>query len=747
MTPHRAGLHGASDLHATPSEQSTIRSGVFKMLCTRTRRTRSRRVRQSLGASVMAIALVLAAQTAPAATFSWDAGDGFWTTAGNWSPAGPPGLGDIARIGNLAGIANDQVSLNQNDAVGELHVTDGMTFGNSNHTFSVIGDTFLSGLNVVPSGMGGTTYHYSRIFIRPTAAPVQFTTDNLVVTDEARVRLYEGGVVEVRDRLTVDSTSSVYGEGGIRFIDSGVVLSNSGTIDPAGGSMVFNVTGGGSIDLDGLGSGRVQLQWAGEQLAINGGTLTDAFSGEILIDGGARLDMNLGTSWTADASSEIRFGWNNNGISPGPAIFSGAPATLGGLVEAPYGTHGRIDAPTTFSDTAVVEVLETAELELTNTATVDGGVYTLGEDANLRFDGGTIMRDGIFNTHSLLSSEGAVRLNGPSMWSGQTTINGIAIVNGDASVTGATTIDAGVLDMDGGGSTQWGVFDSLVINAESIDSTISNTFDGGILVSGGIFSRLNVNLNGSFDHWTMNGEMILTNPLPFQTTRLGGSPMRMSGYLGVNGLVRSNAHVTLASNGATAFSNPDSSLALSNSSTVEAGATFSGGGELFNLASGELLLEDGANTDGSVVRNAGTLSVGDGAGGALVDDVVLEDSSVWRIEIGGHAAIAEHDHLMVLGDAVLDGLLEVHLIDLGSGVFLPEIGDEFTVLTSLLPYSGAFLNNPVSIAAGHQFHWDVVHDPNTVTLVLSEIIGAIPEPSGVAALLVALCAAATRTRR
>ena len=58
--------------------------------------------------------------------------------------------------------------------------------------------------------------------------------------------------------------------------------------------------------------------------------------------------------------------------------------------------------------------------------------------------------------------------------------------------------------------------------------------------------------------------------------------------------------------------------------------------------------------------------------------------------------------ILLVGEraAVLDGLLEVSLIDTGNGLFLPQIGDEFTILTSLGGVPDEFLNNPVSMAAG-----------------------------------------------
>ena len=58
-----------------------------------------------------ALALLLsAAAPALAAIKSWNAGNGDWTNAASWSPAGVPGASDTVRIGNLAGVQDATVN-------------------------------------------------------------------------------------------------------------------------------------------------------------------------------------------------------------------------------------------------------------------------------------------------------------------------------------------------------------------------------------------------------------------------------------------------------------------------------------------------------------------------------------------------------------------------------------------------------------------------------------------------------------
>ena len=130
------------------------------------------------------------------------------------------------------------------------------------------------------------------------------------------------------------------------------------------------------------------------------------------------------------------------------------------------------------------------------------------------------------------------------------------------------------------------------------------------------------------------------------------------------------------------------------------------------------------------LANRGLLEIGDLAGVVSVDRFDNFATGSWLVEIGGLLAGTEHDLMLVGGgQTLLDGFLEVDLIDLGlgNGVFIPEIGDTFTILAALGDVHGTFLNNPISTLGPQQFHWDVIYNPHDVQLQLSAI--SIPEPS------------------
>ena len=73
------------------------------------------------------------------------------------------------------------------------------------------------------------------------------------------------------------------------------------------------------------------------------------------------------------------------------------------------------------------------------------------------------------------------------------------------------------------------------------------------------------------------------------------------------------------------------------------------------------------------------------------------------IELGGtdNSGSAEFDQLVVGGSAAIGGLLDVSLIDLGSGTFSPQVGDSFEIINAADGLSGDFSQfNLPSLAGG-----------------------------------------------
>ena len=399
----------------------------------------------------------------------------------------------------------------------------------------------------------------------------------------------------------------------------------------------------------------------------------------------------------------------------------------------------RILAPATFLPNAVVNVGITDGLELDGSTVVQGGQFTVSQGAQLDFDSQTTVQGGTFATFNNLSHDGSVDFNGQTNWDGDIAVNGIARQIGDATVVGASTITAQVLDMDGNGATTWQVNNNFIINTGHIDSGQSNTFDGTINIGSGFFPRLTISLDDPQGVWTMAGELNLSG-VPgalFSTNRLFGSTVRVSGEVNLNRLAGISADATFTNSSTLSFENAATALRMNGTTQVESEAEFVGEGILRNGSTGHLTLASGLSLGQVGLVNDGLLDVGNSPGIATVDRFENSDNGVWHVELGGYLAGSEFDLLLVGGgSSLLDGLLEVSLIDTGSGLFLPEIGDEFKILASVGGVSGQFLNNPVSHAAGKAFHWLVEYNSNDVTLILADIV--VPEPA--TGVLLTLCA-------
>lgn len=155
-------------------------------------------------------------------------------------------------------------------------------------------------------------------------------------------------------------------------------------------------------------------------------------------------------------------------------------------------------------------------------------------------------------------------------------------------------------------------------------------------------------------------------------------------------------------------------------SLVEAGATFTGVGQLHNTASNNLVLADGVNI-GVAVRNSGRLGLGVALAEATLPDYQQDASGLLEIDLGG-TNLVDYDRLDISGEAQLDGVLELSFLN----GFEPSLNDAFTVLTALSGINGIFGEIDLSGAkldAG--FGWEVLYGPTTVQLAVVELPGLL----------------------
>jgi hypothetical protein len=160
------------------------------------------------------------------------------------------------------------------------------------------------------------------------------------------------------------------------------------------------------------------------------------------------------------------------------------------------------------------------------------------------------------------------------------------------------------------------------------------------------------------------------------------------------------------------------------SGIVSPGADFFGGGSLINIQDRRLALQDGVTSADLAVRvqNEGLLQLGsfESAGQAQATDFLQTTTGVLEIELGGLDA-DNFDSLALTGTAVLEGKLEVNLLD----PYVPALGDAFDILSAAGGLGGtAFtsVEQPPGMPVALRFN--VVYSSTLVQLVVGKIFSA-----------------------
>ena len=227
--------------------------------------------------------------------------------------------------------------------------------------------------------------------------------------------------------------------------------------------------------------------------------------------------------------------------------------------------------------------------------------------------------------------------------------NQLKLRSGSGGITISNNIDmgAGVLDATGGAVTFSG-------SPITISSTNATGFLAGTISAGGSGSTVTLNAN----------------------TVVNGGPAAPTGSLGTLNIA-SGKILTMQGGAVNA-----GTLNLSGTYTVGTGTSaFS----TVNIASGGLL--KGSGTLNGSVNNSGTVAPGTSPGVLTIAGNYTQSSSgLLQLELGGLAPGGGHDQLIVTGNAVLDGALQV----LQFGSFAPGLLDKFQVLTVGGTITGTF---------------------------------------------------------
>ena len=271
---------------------------------------------------------------------------------------------------------------------------------------------------------------------------------------------------------------------------------------------------------------------------------------------------------------------------------------------------------------------------------------------------------------------------------GTGTIGVHLINNGTLAAEGGTLTIAGGGTADLDGDSEGGRLEVMAGGTLVIVDTLGETFDGTATVSGdGVLDLVNntgwglgvasvLNLNGGAD--------VLTRAI---VTGDATATQVIAGTVNVDGIGAAEIATVIAATAVVNLPDATDQLRITRPTTIAAGATFTGTGQVNNTTAAAMLtLEDGAVVDTRLV-NRDELAVGNSPGQATIDRLVQTFSGTLYIEVQTPPVGADpvpgidHDHVVVTRTATLDGTLDVsHLPDAGPTGDIP-LGTEYEVMT------------------------------------------------------------------
>lgn len=607
--------------------------------------------------------------------YAWNVGNGNWSAAGSWTPAGgPPGLNDNATV-NIAGTYT--VTLNTNQSVHDL------TLNNATATLSqtgaktltvggtvalaagkyILNDGTISGGSITSAGgllqpqvTGGTLNNvavgvgvldfttFGQLKLQGTSTLAAGTTLNL--NAGSRIGFQQTTAL---DNLTVNLAGfspalSVDGSNTLTLGSSTTITSTT----PAGGLLTSGlfVGGTGVIQNKGLvrttGSGLLFInptsfvnQSGGIVRGSSGGTV-QIQTGGVINQAGGTFDANGGTF------NLLGTNWSNQGAI---TLGSGTLNLGGSFTTAGIGTVNR-----TGGTVMITGALDNSAATLALNAST--GSYQLAQNGSIT--GGGVTASG--GSQLLLSSGNSNRLNNVDVGLG---VLNFDLPNGRVRLQGSSSLAAGTtLDLNGTinvvGFEQTTTLNNLTVNLNTplsalsvegnntltlggtttVTGTASVSLTSGLLVSGGTGVLQNQGLirNNSTSTLTIN---------PTTFTNQSGGVVRVSG--GTVSIPDATNLTNVAAGALTGGNwevqaNAALDFGSRTISTVNAGTTveLNGANATFNALNalttnnGTLRVLGGSNfaPTGGAVTNTGVIEVG--AGSTLTSDLTVRGGGALR---------------------------------------------------------------------------------------------------------------------
>jgi T5SS/PEP-CTERM-associated repeat protein len=574
-------------------------------------------------------------------------------------------VGNLLSINSASNVNLDGGTLRFNtiDGINRLNFTSGtiQLAGHRNISSSGtdINTLFPGSTLTIPSGKGLTVEGEATFYTWVDVLGGRFTADIMRITGFGERLVVGSGGTATAGFIPVGSTFA--------NLDCSVTITGAGSTlnaqsvwvgyeDPGTGTLT--ITNQGSADIDDL------------ALSSNGRIILDG--GTLRLDSFGRDPFGLPGTVTFNAGTlQMR---NNRSLATDPAI----KEFFGTAINLAAGKGLTIEGTATI-DTSI---------------TIDGGTFSVGQLAGAPL--GESLRRGTLNV-----TNQAITIGPGGSFGSQLEVDDNMTVSISLGLTnnGLITSDGqigGTITNAIGGELRGEAGKTLTLTGTG------NTNDGRLKLSGGEINFTNDLTNNVAGTITGNGSLAAAGGL----TNVG--TMNFAGTANIDGPITNAAggKITSAGGGATIFYDDvinDGEIRTSNN-----GFTI-----FFGEVSGA-----GTFTGNGTVNFEGNLSPGNSpAAVSFGGDVAFGADARLRIELGGTAPGTDSDLISVTGDLVLDGALDVILID----EFTPTAGDSFNILDWFGSLSGAFTAINLPTLAG--LTWDTAQIYVDGTLSISAAPG------------------------
>ncbi len=471
---------------------------------------------------------------------------------------------------------------------------------------------------------------------------------------------------------------------------------------------------------------------------------------------GGTLQLNDDGQTTGSLTVTGSASWSGGTIADLTAAGSGTLTIADSAILSIEGVFNTKSLSATIRNEGTASFVGSSALNASNSAVFDNqGLFEFISDGD--FNGSSNASGTFLNSGTVLKHTGTNVSNFSGFWDFQNLGGTIDVQSGTIWFSGPSTFDGGTYSVADGATIDFK-------NSHTFKGTLSGEPLGDIIFSTGTIeidpAGATLDIGGSGFRWsggTVTGEGTLTIPAEglflldgvFNTKSLSVSTLLNLGTIGFVGNAALNAADTTVIDNQALFEfvsdgdfngSSNASGTFLNSGTVlkHTGTNVSNfssfwdfqnqAGGIIEVASGELQFANLNNAEGASIRGIATIDVpndfaNDGivapglvAGVGLlthIGDYNPSATAVFEIDLGGLIGGSEYDQLAITGDAMLNGTLDVELVD----GFMPEVGDSFVVMTTTGAVSDNFLlvNEPAGLSLR------ILVNDEDVTLVVDSV--------------------------